>query len=224
MYNEPGRIERATEWAGNATSGVRDRVVDTVGGIGSRVQETVGGVAGRTREVAAEAITRMELGRVDGATVANVGTIRGGESAEVIPDVVHLEGMVRSRTNERLDRQVEAMTAAIDGAVARWTARKPPAHRAEQGQDRARTEGRRGSSAQVATDRRLMGPFVLVGEELPALCLGGEVERSAIYSLSEPLQSFLRALAATALLTEPEGSEQREMVPKRPTLRSWFVF
>ena len=64
----------------------------------------------------------MELGRVDGDTVANVGTIRGGESADVIPDVVHLEGMVRSRTNERLDRQVEAMTAAIDGAVARWRA------------------------------------------------------------------------------------------------------
>jgi hypothetical protein len=43
-----------------------------------------------------------------------------------------------------------------------------------------------------------LGRFGLVGEELPALYLGGEVEGSAIYSLSEPLLAFLRALAATA--------------------------
>jgi hypothetical protein len=62
--------------------------------------------------------------------------------------------------------------------------------------DRARAEGRRGSSARVATDRRLLRRCGLVGEELPALYLGGEMERSAIYSLSEPLLAFLRALAA----------------------------
>ena len=39
----------------------------------------------------------------------------------------------------------------------------------ERGLDRARAEGRRGSSAQVATDRRLLGRCGLVGEELPAL-------------------------------------------------------
>jgi hypothetical protein len=64
--------------------------------------------------------------------------------------------------------------------------------------DRARAEGRRGSSARVATHRRLLGRCGLVGEELPALYVGGEVEGSAIYSLSEPLLAFLRALAATA--------------------------
>jgi hypothetical protein len=50
-----------------------------------------------------------------------------------------------------------------------------------------------------------LGPFGLVGEELPALYVEGRWKRSAIYSLSEPLLSFLRALAATAELMVPEG-------------------
>jgi hypothetical protein len=77
--------------------------------------------------------------------------------------------------------------------------------------DRARAEGRRGSSARVATDRRWLGRCILVGEELPALCLGGEVERSAIYSLSEPLLAFLRALASTAVLTDGRACTRATM-------------
>ena len=55
MYNEPGRIDRAREWAGEATSGVRDRAqaitgraAETVGDITERAQETVSGLMDRT--------------------------------------------------------------------------------------------------------------------------------------------------------------------------------
>ncbi len=55
-------------------------------------------------QVAADAISKMQLGRIDEETVANVGTISGGQARNVVPDDVHLEAMVRSRSNEKLDR------------------------------------------------------------------------------------------------------------------------
>lgn len=73
-------------------------------------------------QVAADAIARMTLGRIDEETVANVGTISGGQARNIVPDVVDLEGMVRSRSNEKLDRQVEAMVAILEETASRWGA------------------------------------------------------------------------------------------------------
>ena len=82
--------------------------------IGAAPEHTVSAI-----EVAADALTRMELGRVDDETYTNVGTIHGGQSRGEVADVVRLEALVRSRSNERLDRQVEAICAAVGGAAAR---------------------------------------------------------------------------------------------------------
>jgi tripeptide aminopeptidase len=73
-------------------------------------------------QVAADAISSMQLGRIDEETVANVGTIKGGQARNVIPDDCHLEAMVRSRANEKLDHQVEQMVAGFEAAASKWGA------------------------------------------------------------------------------------------------------
>jgi tripeptide aminopeptidase len=60
--------------------------------------------------VAADAIQRLPLGRLDELTTANIGTISGGSVRNAVPEVVRLEGEVRSLEPARLEavgRQVE---------------------------------------------------------------------------------------------------------------------
>ena len=63
--------------------------------------------------VAARAIARMKLGRVDPDTTANVGIIHGGVATNIIPAEVYLKCEARSRKPEKLERQREAMLAAL---------------------------------------------------------------------------------------------------------------
>jgi tripeptide aminopeptidase len=67
--------------------------------------------------IAARAIDQMQLGQVDELTVANIGTISGGELGSIIPGSVKMLGEVRSFTQEGLDQQVEQMRQAVDGAA-----------------------------------------------------------------------------------------------------------
>ena len=53
-YHEPGRVERAREWAGDATSGVRERAQAITG----RATEAVGDLADRAREVTSDLVDR----------------------------------------------------------------------------------------------------------------------------------------------------------------------
>ena len=69
--------------------------------------------------VAAEAIAGMPLGRIDEETVANIGTITGGESRNIVPGVVVLEGMARSHDQAKLDAQLDAMREACREAAGR---------------------------------------------------------------------------------------------------------
>lgn len=68
---------------------------------------------------AAQAVAAMPLGRIDPETVANVGTVHGGEARNVVPDVVVLEGMARSHDQTKLDAQLDAMRAACELAARR---------------------------------------------------------------------------------------------------------
>jgi tripeptide aminopeptidase len=70
-------------------------------------------------KVAAEAIAAMPLGRIDEETVANIGTIKGGEARNIVPGEAVMEGMARSHDQEKLDAQLEAMERAFDEAAAR---------------------------------------------------------------------------------------------------------
>jgi tripeptide aminopeptidase len=69
-------------------------------------------------QVAADAIAAMPLGRIDDETVANIGTISGGEARNIIPDTVVLLGMARSHDQAKLDAQLEAMRRACSDAAA----------------------------------------------------------------------------------------------------------
>ena len=64
-------------------------------------------------KVAAEAIAAMPLGRIDEETVANIGTITGGEARNIVPGEVTLQGMARSHDQEKLDAQLDAMRSAL---------------------------------------------------------------------------------------------------------------
>ena len=73
-------------------------------------------------KVAAEAIAAMPLGRIDEETVANIGTITGGEARNIVPGEVNLQGMARSHDQEKLDAQLDAMHSALTEAADRYGA------------------------------------------------------------------------------------------------------
>jgi tripeptide aminopeptidase len=73
-------------------------------------------------KVAAEALVSMPMGRIDEETVANVGTIAGGEARNVVPGSVVLEGMARSHDQGKLDRQLDTMREAFEEAAERYGA------------------------------------------------------------------------------------------------------
>lgn len=69
--------------------------------------------------VAAEAISNMQLGRIDSETTANLGIINGGAARNIIPEHVTIIGEARSRNAEKLERQTAAMRKAFEAAAAK---------------------------------------------------------------------------------------------------------
>jgi len=69
--------------------------------------------------VTSEAIASMPLGRIDEETTANIGRIQGGTATNIVPDRVEIAGEARSRNEEKLDAQMQAMTEALKKAASR---------------------------------------------------------------------------------------------------------
>lgn len=69
-------------------------------------------------ETAARAIARMQLGRIDEETTANIGTISGGQATNIVAKRVVLEGEARSHDPRRLEAQTEHMIACFKEAAA----------------------------------------------------------------------------------------------------------
>ncbi len=57
-------------------------------------------------QVAAQALAQIPLGRIDHETTANMGTICGGKATNIVPELVHIEGEVRSHNSATL-REVQ---------------------------------------------------------------------------------------------------------------------
>jgi tripeptide aminopeptidase len=72
-------------------------------------------------KVAAEGIAKMQLGRIDHETTANIGVIEGGMAVNIVPNQVILRGEARSHSREKLDRQTEHMKRCLEEAAARHT-------------------------------------------------------------------------------------------------------
>jgi tripeptide aminopeptidase len=60
-------------------------------------------------EMAAEAISRLRLGRLDGQTTANIGTVAGGTATNVVAAETELTGECRSLDRERVEALRETM-------------------------------------------------------------------------------------------------------------------
>jgi len=60
-------------------------------------------------QIASRAITRMQLGRLDEETTANIGVITGGIAINVVPDRVTLQGETRSLQDEKRIKQTKAI-------------------------------------------------------------------------------------------------------------------
>jgi tripeptide aminopeptidase len=68
-------------------------------------------------QAAAVAISRMELGRLDEETTANVGVIQGGTASNVVPGRCRVDGEARSLDEARASKTVGAMVDACTWAA-----------------------------------------------------------------------------------------------------------
>lgn len=73
-------------------------------------------------QVAAKAVSLMPLGRIDEETTANIGRIEGGGATNIVCDYLLINAEARSIVQEKLDRQLAAMSEAVDTAVKEYGA------------------------------------------------------------------------------------------------------
>lgn len=66
---------------------------------------------------AARAISRLELGRLDGGTTVNIGVIVGGRATNIVPDRVVVQGEVRSLSDERLSEERRRVSTVFEDAA-----------------------------------------------------------------------------------------------------------
>ncbi|WP_027179538.1 M20/M25/M40 family metallo-hydrolase [Maridesulfovibrio bastinii] len=70
-------------------------------------------------QLAAEAITRMQLLRIDSDTTANIGSISGGVATNIVADKVNVMAEARSISEEKLSAQLDNMKKACSEAIAK---------------------------------------------------------------------------------------------------------
>ena len=68
-------------------------------------------------QIASRAISRMNLGRIDAETTANIGTIHGGMASNIIPNRISLRGEVRSHSIDKLREQTESIIGIVEAEV-----------------------------------------------------------------------------------------------------------
>jgi tripeptide aminopeptidase len=68
-------------------------------------------------QTAAMAIARMQLGRIDHETTANIGRIEGGVATNIVPQKVTLQGEARSHDPHKLQAQTEHMLTCFEEAA-----------------------------------------------------------------------------------------------------------
>lgn len=74
-------------------------------------------------QVAGFALSRMKLGRIDEETTTNIGIISGGKATNIIPDEVTLEGEVRSRNEEKLEKYTKKLKQIVEDTAREFKAK-----------------------------------------------------------------------------------------------------
>jgi len=72
--------------------------------------------------LAARAIADMRLGRLDEQSTANFGLIQGGVATNIVPDLIIMEGEVRSHSPEKLDAYTKEIESTFRNVVQGWSA------------------------------------------------------------------------------------------------------
>lgn len=67
--------------------------------------------------VASTAISKMQLGRIDDETTANIGVIQGGKATNIIPELVNIEGETRSIDPDKLEQQTNLIIETLEQAA-----------------------------------------------------------------------------------------------------------
>jgi len=67
--------------------------------------------------LASKAIANLELGRIDHETTCNIGLIEGGTATNIVPNLVTVEGEVRSHDEEKLNKITNTMISSFEGVV-----------------------------------------------------------------------------------------------------------
>lgn len=70
--------------------------------------------------LAAKAIAELRLGRLDEQSTANFGLIKGGIATNIVPDLITLEGEVRSHSAEKLDEYTREIEATFKKTIDNW--------------------------------------------------------------------------------------------------------
>ncbi|AWB45074.1 hypothetical protein DCC85_13140 [Paenibacillus sp. CAA11] len=74
-------------------------------------------------QVAGKAISRMNLGRIDSETTANIGKFEGGGATNIVPDFVKLYAEARSVVQEKVEKQIQEMKEAVESVCQEYGAR-----------------------------------------------------------------------------------------------------
>ncbi len=72
--------------------------------------------------LAARAIADLRLGRLDEQSTANFGLIQGGVATNIVPDLITIEGEVRSHSVEKLDAYTREIESTFQNVVKGWSA------------------------------------------------------------------------------------------------------
>lgn len=72
--------------------------------------------------LAAKAIADLRLGRLDEQSTANFGLIQGGVATNIVPDLITLEGEVRSHSPTKLENYTKEIEATFRKVVQGWSA------------------------------------------------------------------------------------------------------
>jgi len=69
-------------------------------------------------QAAAKSISFMKLGRIDYETTVNMGVIKGGLAANIVPPETKLEGEVRSHSKDKLIEQTDEIVRCVEKGAA----------------------------------------------------------------------------------------------------------
>jgi tripeptide aminopeptidase len=76
-------------------------------------------------QLASRAISKIDMGRIDEETTANIGLIEGGTATNIVPSLVKVTGEVRSHDAEKLAHNTKEIVRAFEDEIARYKATHP---------------------------------------------------------------------------------------------------